>query len=788
MDENPKTLPYRDPQLSIEARVNDLLTRMTVDEKIAQIGGVWSTALIDGKSFSEAKAREAIGDGIGHVSRIGAATTLRPDDSARVANAIQRFLVENTRLGIPAIVHEESCAGYCARDATCFPQAIGLAATWDPPLVEEMTEVIRGQMRAVGAHQALAPVLDVARDPRWGRVEETFGEDPYLISRIGVAYIKGLQGEDLRRGIVATGKHFLGYGASEGGMNWAPAHIPERELLEVYATPFEAAIREARLASMMNAYHELDGVPCGASPELLETLLRDKLGFDGVTVSDYFTLLNLVVYHRIAADKAEAARLALEAGIDVELPVTDCYGDPLRDALADGRVDMALVDRSVARVLRMKFELGLFENPYVDADAAPAVFDTPEQRRLAARIARESIILLKNDGDLLPLSKDVKTLAVIGPSADSVRLLQGDYHYPTHQEMAFGPIAEGDLAPRPGDASIDARRLFVPMVSVLEGIRRKGGRRTEVLSARGCETLGDSTARFDEAVAVARRSEVAVVVIGGRSGLVEGCTSGESIDRADLGLPGVQQALVEAVVATGTPTVVVVIDGRPLALPWIAEHVPSVLFAWLPGEEGGAAIADIVFGDAAPGGKLPVSLPRSVGQVPVYYGHKPSGGRTQWKGDYVDLPAKPLFCFGHGLSYTTFDYSDLELSAGEVPADGAIDVSATVTNVGLRPGEEVVQLYLHDVVASLTRPVKELKGFQRVALAPGESRRLTFHFDVRQLAFYDRDMQFVVEPGEVEVFVGSSSEDVRLSGGFQITGGRLPVRRSDPVPTTVTIR
>jgi len=778
--------PYRDPHLPVEERVHDLLARVTVEEKLAQLRGVWLTSLLEEERFSEAKAGEVLRHGTGHVSRIGGATTLRPRESARLANTIQKFLVERTRLGIPAIVHEESCAGYCARDATCFPQAIGLASTWEPDVIEAMTKVIREQMRAVGAHQALAPVLDVARDPRWGRTEETFGEDPYLVSRLGVAYVRGLQGEDRRQGIVATGKHFVGYSASEGGLNWAPAHIPQRELLEVFVAPFEAAVREAGLGSIMNAYHELDGVPCGASRELLETLLREDLGFDGPVVSDYFAIRMLMGYHQVAASKAEAARLALEAGIDVELPAPNCYGEPLREALAAGSVNMALVDRSVARLLRMKFALGLFENPYVDADAAPAVFDTPEQRRLALRLAQKSIILLKNETELLPLSRSLRRLAVIGPSSDSIRLLQGDYHYPTHLEMTFGPAVGGDLAPRPEGGAADWAQYFVPMVSVLEAVRRKVPE-TEVLAARGCDTLGDSTAGFAEAIDAARRAEAAIVVVGGRSGLVDGCTSGESIDRADLGLPGVQQALVEAIVGTGTPTVLVLIDGRPLSLPWIAEHVPSILLAWLPGEEGGTAIADVLFGEVPPGGTLPISLPRSVGQVPVYYGHKPSGGRSQWKGDYVDLSAKPLFPFGHGLSYTRFEYANFELSAAEIPPTGTIDVCLEVTNTGSCPGEEVVQLYVHDVIASVTRPVKQLKGFQRIALAPGETRRLIFHLDVGQLAFHDRDMQFVVEPGRVDVLVGNSSEDIRLSGSFEVTGERRLLHRSQVVPTRVDV-
>jgi len=786
MDQGNERAPYHDPRLPIEERVRDLLGRMTVEEKVAQLGGVWSTALLEGERFSETKAEEAIPHGIGHVTRIGGAL-LGPRESALLANAIQRFVLENTRLGVPAIVHEESCAGYMARNATCFPQAIGLASTWEPELIEAMTDVIRTQMRAVGAHQALAPVLDVARDPRWGRTEETFGEDPYLISRIGVAYVRGLQGEDRRRGIVATGKHFVGYGASEGGLNWAPAHIPRRELLEVFVTPFEAAIREAKLGSIMNAYHELDGVPCGASQELFEGLLRRELGFDGVVVSDYYTIPTLMTYHQVAASEAEAARLALEAGLDVELPSLSYYGQPLREALADGRVEMAWVDRAVARVLRMKFELGLFENPYVDAEAAPAVFDMPEQRDLARCIAQKSIVLLKNEGDLLPLPRSLRRLAVIGPSADSIRLLQGDYHYPSHLEMRFGPVAEGGLAPPSKAGAVDLAQHFVPMVTVLEGIRSIVAPETEIMTALGCDIVGDSTEGFGEAVEAARRADVAVVVVGGKSGLAEGCTSGEFNDRADLGLPGVQQALVEAVVGTGTPTVVVLINGRPLALPWIAEHVPAVLEAWLPGEEGGNAVAEVLFGDVAPGGKLPISLPRSVGQVPVYYGHKPSGGRSQVRGDYGDLPASPLFPFGHGLSYTRFEYVKVELSAAQVPPTGTIDVRVEVKNVGPRPGEEVVQLYVHDVVASVTRPVKQLKGFQRLALAPGETRRVTFHLDVGQMAFYDRDMEFVVEPGRVEVLVGSSSEDIRLTGSFEISGERRLLPRSEVVPTRVDV-
>ena len=765
---------YLDPSRTLEERVRDLLDRMTLEEKLAQLGAVWGSALAEGDRFSAPKAKQALHAGIGHITRIAGGSLLGPRQSAELANEIQRFLIEDTRLGVPAIVHEESCAGYTARGATCFPQAIGLASTFEPELIEKMALAIRRQMRAVGAHQALAPVLDLARDPRWGRTEETYGEDPYLASRIGVAYVRGLQGDDLSRGIVATGKHFVGYGAPAGGLNWAPAQLGRRELLEQFTLPFDAAIREAGLASVMNAYCEIDGVPCGASRELLEDLLRGELGFDGVVVADYFTVQTLLSYHRISERKEDAARSALEAGIDVELPALDFYGEPLREAIEAGRMPIAPVDRAVSRVLRMKFELGLFEDPYVNAEAAPAAFDTPEQRALARRLAQQSIVLLKNENDLLPLERSVRKLAVIGPAADSARLLQGDYHYPTHLEMLF---SEADLAP-----------YFVPTATLLDGIRRAVSDGTEISTASGCDVLGDPTADIGGAVEVARGADVAILVVGGKSGLVEGCTSGEASDRADLGLPGRQQELVEAVVGTGTPSVVVLVNGRPLALPWLAEHVPALVEAWLPGEEGGHAVADVLFGAVSPGGKLPVSLPRSVGQLPVHYNHKPSGGRSQRRGDYVDPPTRPLFPFGHGLSYGRFEYSDLELGAGELAADGTLEVRVAVCNVGARAGEEVVQVYVRDLVASVTRPVLQLVGFKRIALEPGETRRLLFYLDLGQLAFFGPDMQLAVEPGEVELRVGSSSEDIRADARFRIVGERRLLGRADISPTRVEVR
>jgi beta-glucosidase len=769
---------YRDPTRSIEARVDDLLARMTLDEKIAQLGGVWITDLLEDGRFSAGRAERRLRHGIGHVTRIAATTGFGPEESAATANAVQAHLQAHTRLGIPAVVHEEACAGYMARDATCFPQAIGQASTWDPDLIEAMARVIATQMRAVGAHHALAPVLDLTRDPRWGRVEETYGEDPYLVARMGVAYVRGIQGTDLAGGVVATAKHFLGYGMSEGGLNWAPARLMPRELLEVFAAPFEAAIHEAGVASAMNAYHELDGVPCGASRELMVDLLRDRLGFVGTVVSDYNAIATLHSYHRVAADKAEAAALGLRAGIDVELPAHDCYGEPLRLGLERGDVDPSWIDAAARRVLEQKFRLGLFERAQVDAARAALPFNTPDQRALSRRIAQRSLVLLKNDGPLLPLRGDLASIALIGPGAADVRLQQGDYHYPAHAEVMFEP--QGDLpAPTPMLAT-DVAGLadqYPPMISLLAGLEARVGPRTRVHHARGCDVAGDDTDGFEEAVAAARRSEVAIMVVGDRSGLTNDATCGEARDRADIRLPGVQEALVEAVAATGTPVVLVLLGGRPLALATLVDRVGAIVAAWLPGAEGGAAIAATLFGDENPGGKLPISFPRSAAQIPVYYAHKASGGRSHWKGDYVDMPTTPLFAFGHGLSYTEFAYADLRIEPAEAPPEGRVTVSLELRNAGDRAGDEVVQLYLRDPVATVTRPVKELKGFVRVTLQPGETRRVAFDVPVALMGFYDRDMAFVVEPGAIEVTIGASSADVRLAGSFTVVGATTPIAR-----------
>ena len=756
-------LPYRNPDLSVDERVGDLLSRMTLEEKVAQLSAAWLPEVSEEDRFSQDKATARIGHGIGQITGLASRSPHPPDRVAQDINTVQAFLVEGTRLGIPAIFHDECCSGFMARSATTFPQAIGMASTWEPELIQEATTVIRAQMRAVGARQGLAPVMDINRDPRWGRVEETFGEDPYLGASMSTAYVRGLQGSNLSQGVAATGKHFAGHGIPESGLNWAPVHVGKREFREVFLYPFEAAVKEARLCSLMNAYHEIDGIPCVASHELLTEIPRGEWGFDGIVTADYNSVVMLVEYHKIAADKVEAARMALEAGLDVELPGTDCFGAPLLQAVESGRVAVKVLDEAVGRILRLKFRLGLFEQPYVEADKALHVFYRPEQAALARRVAQNSIVLLKNEGSLLPLRPDLESIAVIGPNADSLRDMLGDYSYGTFTALLDG----GDVPP---EKSHFPERFPRTMISILEAIRQAVGPGTTVRYARGCEITGAEREGFAEAVSAAKASQAAVLVMGGKSGHLADCTCGELRDRADLGLLGVQEELVQAVLDTGTPVVLVLVDGRPAAIPRLAERVPAILEAWLPGQEGGPAVADVLFGRVNPGGRLPVSFPRSAGQLPVFYGRKPSGGRSFNFENYVDLSAKPLFPFGHGLSYTRFEHSGLLFSPSQVSPQGEVTIQVSVRNVGERAGEEVVQLYLRDALASVTRPVKELKGYRRVSLQPGESCAVAFTVAAAQMAFYDREMQYVVEPGKIEVMVGSSSEDIRLSGEFEIVG------------------
>jgi len=752
---------------SIEQCVNNLISKMTLDEKLAQIGSYWIFDLQANGVLDWDKAADKLEYGIGQITRVAGASSLDPVSAAKASNSLQRFLKEKTRLCIPAIIHEECCCGAMMLGGTMYPQMLGLASTFQPELAEAMTVAIRKQMLAIGARQGLAPVLDVARDPRWGRVEETFGEDPTLVSHFGMAYIKGLQSDDLSNGVMATGKHFVGHSLSQGGLNCAPVHAGMNEIFDVYLAPFQAAIRDAKVASIMNAYPELDGDVVAASRRVLTDLLRDRLGFDGVVVSDYEAILMLNNFHRVAVDTAHAANLALNAGIDVELPTIVCYGDPLKSALEKGDIHIELIDLAVQRHLKKKFELGLFENPYVDEGKVLEVFETPEQRRLARQIASKSMVLLKNDG-LLPLSKTIGTLAVIGPNADSARSQLGDYSYTAMSQLmhsttpAHSTFANLDLT--------DNAVHEIQIITVLEGIRAAVSSNTKVLYAKGCDNLGSKKSGIEEAVETANQADIVVLVLGDRSGLTPECTTGETRDISDLMLPGVQEDLIQAVLATGKPVVAILITGRPYALNSLSEAANAIVEAWLPGEEGGCAVADILFGDANPSAKLPITFPRSVGQVPIFYNAKPAGTKSNWYVDYVSEKVTPLYPFGHGLSYTSFEYSDLCIDKNQATLGESVDILFKIRNTGKVVGEEVVQLYSRDEFASIPRPVKEMKGYQRIMLQAGEIRKITFHLPVNQLAYYDHDLHLMLEPGIIELMLGSSSQDIRLRGQLEIIG------------------
>ncbi len=761
---------YQDATLSVDERAADLLGQMTIEEKVAQLGSVWSFEVVGIGTFDRERAGVLLGRGIGQITRLAGGTNLGAHEVAALANEIQRYLIDETRLGIPAIFHEESLHGLVARDAACFQQSIGAAAAWDASLVEAMASTIRRRMLATGARHSLAPVLDIARDPRWGRIEETYGEDPYLAAELGCAYIRGLQGASLLDGVLATGKHMVGHGLAEGGLNQAPVHVGPREMRDEQLFPFEAAIRETGLATIMPAYCDVDSVPCHASSELLTGILRDEWGFDGIVASDYTGIEMLATQHAMTSDTAAAAALALRAGVDLELPSTVVYGEPLLRALADGRLDESVLDRSVERVLRMKFRLGVFERPFVEPPEPALLTElADDEARVARELARRSLVLAENDGTL-PLRADLRRVAVVGPIAASARELLGDYAHLLHIETLLEMHNQGNALGFPlTDAIVPADELagrgtiFDAIAARLPG--------AEVRHARGTGIRGGTDAELEAAVDLAASSEVAIVVLGERSGLTDSATTGEFRDRLDLGFMGRQQELLERVVATGTPVVLVVVSGRPLAMEWAASHCAAVLLAWVPGEAGPEAVAAALAGDENPGGKLPVSMPRSVGQIPVTYRHHPTGGRSTWKGDYVDGPTAPLWPFGFGRSYTSFELSGLRLDRMQVPTNGGeVVVSVDVANTGDREGDEVVQLYVRDEEATVARPVLELRGFRRVTLAPAEWRSVAFRLSAEQFAFIGADYRRVIEPGVIRLFVGSSSTDLPMSACIELVG------------------
>ncbi|MEX0767440.1 MAG: glycoside hydrolase family 3 N-terminal domain-containing protein [Microthrixaceae bacterium] len=793
---------YRNASLEIEDRVDDLMSYMTLEEKLAQLGGVWSTELLTDQGFSDVNAARLLANGTGQITRIAASTGLRPEGIAQLHNQIQNWLLTHTRLGIPAVVHEEAVAGFCARDAVAFPQAIGLGATWNPLLLEQIATQIRSEMLAVGARQALSPVLDIARDPRWGRVEETYGEDPILTAELGVAYVRGLQADandavggatrtHLHQGVIATAKHFLGYGLSDGGLNHGPVQLGERELREVFAEPFAAVIRDAHIASIMNSYASVDGLAPAGSRALLTELLRDELGFAGTVVADYFSVDMLVTHHKVAATKGVAAAKALLAGLDQELPTLDCYAQ-LTGLLSAGIVPEAVLDLSLRRVLRQKFALGLFEAPLVDESAASSAFGTPAGRSLARCAAQQSLVLLKNDG-ILPLdSKKITSIAVIGPAGDNPRLFEGDYHYPAHLELLFDASQqphESALAPH---SSVSATGEFSPgpylpqITTALAGLQTAlAGMDVAVHFAQGCEVTGTDRSGFEAAVTLAAACDIAVVCVGGRSGLTLDATVGEARDATELELTGLQVELLEAVHNTGTPSIAVVVSGRVHTLASVEAASSATLLAWLPGCEGGGAIADLLLGNVAPSGRLPVSLPRSVGQLPVHYNHRSGGGLSNFWGEYTDSPTTPLHPFGFGLSTTSFSYSEPMFSEGTTTEPTVVQV--TVTNTGQIDADEVVQCYVRDDVASVARPVRQLVGFARLRIAAGEAQTLRFVIHPSRLAFYDEQMDFVCEPGAFRIELGGCAGHPKVVSTCDLSGDVAHYRQSQVVATAIEL-
>ncbi|MEQ9308260.1 MAG: glycoside hydrolase family 3 N-terminal domain-containing protein [Balneolaceae bacterium] len=757
---------YKDASKLPEERVKDLLSKMTLEEKVAQMMGVWNEkkeTLIDEEgNFDLEKAKKAYahGNGIGQVGRPSDAgkdeeasheAGFNARQTVELTNAIQKFFIEQSRLGIPVIFHEECLHGLASKWATSFPQPIGLASTFNPDLVEQLYAMAAEETRTRGGHQALTPVVDVARDPRWGRVEETFGEDPYLVSQLGVAAVKGFQGDgefNNKKHVLATLKHFAAHGEPESGTNCGPVNISERVLRETFLMPFKEAIEEANVVSVMASYNEIDGIPSHANEWLLQDVLRGEWGFKGFVVSDYYAVLELFDReathgHFVAKDRKQAAELAIKAGVNIELPEPDCYLHVV-ELVNQGILTEEMLDNLVRPMLYWKFKLGLFDDPYLDPQKAEEISGSEKNKKLALQAAQETIILLKNEGNLLPLDPSkTKTIAVVGPNA--TRSLLGGY----------------SGSPRSN-------------ISILDGIKKKAeSKNIEVIYSEGCKiTIGG---RWEEDAVVVptpeenRKSialaiedvedaDVIVLAIGGNDQTSrESWARNHMGDRTDLNLIGEQDELLNAMVATGKPVIALVVNGRPLSINNVAEIVDGILECWYLGQEGGNAVADVLFGDINPGGKLPISIPKSVGQLPIYYNYRPSARRG-----YLFDDANPLFTFGYGLSYTSFEFSNVKIADQSIGVDGSTSVSVDVTNTGEHEGSEVVQMYIRDCFSSVTRPVKELKGFKKVWLKPGEKKTVSIPIHKKSLAFYNVRMDFIVEPGEFEIMIGNSSRDEDL--------------------------
>ena len=741
---------YKNCGLSVDARLSDLLARMTVEEKVAQAICIWrlpQTSLFDEKGMlDETSVQRNLCHGIGQIARISdRAGGQSPAQMAELTNTLQKFLVEKTRLGIPAIFHEEGLHGLVAQDATSYPQQIGLASTFNPELIERIYAAIAEDTRSRGAHQTLAPDLDLARDARWGRFEETFGEDPFLVSQMGIAAVRGLQGDgslkDKKR-IIATLKHFAAHGQPESGSNCGPGNFSERLLRDTFLYPFREAIKKGNALSVMPSYNEIDGVPSHANQWLLQDVLRGEWGFRGVIVSDYFAITELhereeATSFRVAKDKDEAALLACEAGINIETPDPDCY-PALTRLLQKGMLEKSALDDLISPLLRLKFQLGLFEDPYVQFDEKRHKHNLDRDRELALQAASETITLLKNDGDLLPLSlQKNSTIAVIGPNAD--RLLLGGYSgNPPH------------------------------FTSVLQGIKEKAGGSVNVVYSEGCKiTVGGSWSEdvvtlpdpeenrklIKLAAATAQKADAVILVLGDNEQTSREAWSKTHLgDRANLDLFGMQNELAKAVLDVGKPVILVLFNGRPNSLSEIHAHIPAILECWYLGQETGSAVADVLFGNCNPGGKLPISIPRSAGHIPCFYNYKPSARRG-----YLFDDITPLYSFGYGLSYTTFHFGNLRLESPKIQKDGKTKVMVDVTNTGDRAGSEVVQMYVRDLFSTVTRPVKELRGFRKIWLGPNESKTVVLDLLPEHLAFTNIEKKHTVEPGDFEIMVGNSS-------------------------------
>ncbi len=712
------------PSANIERRINALLARMTLPEKLGQL------QQLDGEANGNFRPEHLE---LARKGLLGSTLNVR---GAERSNRLQRVAVEESRLKIPLLFGFDVIHGY----RTVFPIPLGEAATWDPATVERSAAIAAKEARAAGVHWTFAPMVDIARDARWGRIAEGSGEDPFLGSAMARARVIGFQGRDYSAAdkVLACAKHWVAYGAAEGGRDYNTTEVSESTLREIYFPPFKAAL-DAGVGSFMSAFNDLNGVPTSGNRFTLDTVLRGEWKFDGIVVSDYDSVKEMI-NHGFASNEKEAAAGALNAGVDMEM-VSRLYNKHGLELVKERKISTASIDEAVRRILRIKFRLGLFEKPYADeAREAGSIF-TAEHLAAAREVAGRSLVLLKNDGNVLPLSKTTKAIAVIGPLADNQKDLIGSWT---------------------GDGKLE------DAVSLLAGIKSKVSPETRVLYAKGTEINDDSIAGIDEAVRIARDSDVVILAVGESAEM-----SGEAASRSSLDLPGRQLDLVKAVHATGKPVVVVLMNGRPLTINWIAENVPSVLETWFAGTQAGHAIADVLFGDVNPGGKLPVTFPRSVGQMPLYYNHKNTGrppdANNKYTSKYLDVPWTPLFPFGYGLSYTQFKFGSLQLSATRIRPADKFKVRVEVENVGTRPGDEVVQLYIRDLAAGVTRPVKELKGFQRISLQPGEKRWVEFRLSPDELGFYDRDMKFIVEPGEFKIMVGPNSRDL-IEAKLQVEG------------------